>query len=170
MRITCSPTVTRLATLAAYEANMNRRDALLNTGAIAIAASLSAIACGARNAGAQAALAPPAPGGDGLFDAAFECQKKGELCEQHCVLLLSTGDTSMTECLMAVREMLPAASTLARLSSMGSKHVGTAARLALEVCEACETACRKHAQVHAVCSDCADSCARTIAACRKAIS
>jgi Cys-rich four helix bundle protein (predicted Tat secretion target) len=134
---------------------------------MAIAASLSAIACGARNAGAQAAIAPAAPGGDGVLDAAFDCQKKGEICEQHCVRMLSTGDTSMAECLMAVREMLPATAALARLASMGSKHVPAAARLALEVCESCEAACRKHAQVHAVCSDCADSCARTIAACRK---
>jgi Cys-rich four helix bundle protein (predicted Tat secretion target) len=146
---------------------MDRREALLNTTAIAIAASLSAIASGAKNAGAQAAIAPTASGGAGLVDAAFDCQKKGELCEQHCVHLLSTGDTSMAECLMAVREMLPATAALAHLSSMGSKHVPAAARLALEVCEACEAACRTHAQVHAVCSDCADSCARTIAACRK---
>jgi Cys-rich four helix bundle protein (predicted Tat secretion target) len=146
---------------------MNRREALLNTSAMAIAASLGAIACAAQNAAAQAAAAPG--GGSGLVDAAFDCQKKGEACADHCARMLATGDTSMAECMLSVREMLPASEALGRLATMGSKRVPSAARLALEACEACETACRKHALVHAVCRDCADACARTVAACRGAI-
>jgi Cys-rich four helix bundle protein (predicted Tat secretion target) len=147
---------------------MNRREALMSSGAMAISASLGAIACGAQNAVAQSAVAPAVAAGDGsLLDAAFECQKKGEACAEHCVRMLVTGDTSMAECIVAVRDMLPATDALARLASTSSKHVAAAARLAIEACEACEAACRKHAQIHAVCRDCADSCARTIAACRK---
>jgi Cys-rich four helix bundle protein (predicted Tat secretion target) len=81
--------------------------------------------------------------------------------------MLSTGDTSMAECLLTAREMLPATGALAQLAVASSKLVPLAARLALEACESCEAACRKHAQTHAVCRDCADACARTIAACRK---
>lgn len=147
---------------------MNRREALLNTGAMAVAASLGAIACAAQSATAQAAVAPAA-GGAALVDAAFDCRKKGEACANHCVRMLATGDTSMAECMLSVREMLPATEALGRLATMGSKRVPSAARLALEACEVCEAACRKHAQVHPVCRDCADACARTMAACRSAI-
>jgi Cys-rich four helix bundle protein (predicted Tat secretion target) len=148
--------------------NMNRREALLTTGAMTMAASLGAIACAAENAVAQGTSAPAVAGVEGLADAAFDCQKKGQACADHCVRMLSTGDPSMGECLMAVREMLPVTATLGELASMSSKHLPAAARLALEVCESCEAACRKHAQAHAVCRDCADTCARTVVACRKA--
>jgi Cys-rich four helix bundle protein (predicted Tat secretion target) len=104
-----------------------------------------------------------------VLDAAFECQKRGEACADHCVRMLTSGDTSMAECIVAVRDMLPATEALARLASTNSKHLPAAARLAMETCEACEAACRKHVQIHAVCRDCADSCARTIAACRKVV-
>ena len=147
---------------------MNRREALLNTGALAVSASLGAIACGAHNAVAQATAAP-STASPGLADAAFECQKRGEACADHCVRMLVTGDTSMAECIVAVRDMLPASEALARLASAGSKHVRAAAKLALDACEACQAACAKHAQIHAPCNECAESCARTIAECRKVL-
>jgi Cys-rich four helix bundle protein (predicted Tat secretion target) len=149
---------------------MNRREALLNSGAMAVAASLGAVACAAQNAVAQVGAAtPPAPGDGSLTDAAFDCQRKGAACADHCVRMLVGGDTSMAECMLAVRDMLPSALALGALAANGSKHVQAAARLALEACQACEAACRKHAAVHAVCRDCADSCARTIAACQKVV-
>ncbi|MGO8999220.1 MAG: four-helix bundle copper-binding protein [Polyangiaceae bacterium] len=150
---------------------MNRREALLNGSAMVVSASLGAIACGAPSAVAQsAASAAAGSAGDGsVIDVAFDCQKKGEACVDHCVRMLVTGDTSMADCIVAVREMLPGTEALARLAATGSKHLPAAARLAIEVCEACEAACRKHAQVHAVCRECADSCARTIAACHKLV-
>ena len=148
---------------------MNRREALLNSSAMVISASLGAIACGAQNAVAQAVTAPAAGGDGAVAEAAFDCLRKGEACADHCVRMLTTGDTSMAECIVAVRDMLPATDALSRLASSNSKHLPAAARFALEVCEACEAACRKHAQVHAVCRECADSCTRTIAACRKLV-
>ena len=148
---------------------MNRREALLSSGAMAVSASLGAIACGAQNAVAQgaAAPAPSAPQGGGAADAAFDCQKKGEACANHCTRMLVSGDTSMAECFLAVRDMLPATLALGQLASNGSKHLRAAAQLALEACEACQAACAKHAQMSPVCRDCADSCARTIAECKK---
>jgi len=146
---------------------MNRRDAILNGGAMALSASLGAIACGSRAAVAQAVAAPPVPASGSVLDAAFDCQRKGAACEDHCVRMLATGDTQMAECLLTVRDMLPATFALGRLAGSGSKHVPAAARLALEACESCEAACRKHPAMHAVCRDCADACTLTIAACRK---
>jgi Cys-rich four helix bundle protein (predicted Tat secretion target) len=149
---------------------MNRRDAILNSAAMALSASLGGLACGARTAVAAGVAAPALPPGDGsVLDSAFDCQRKGAACEEHCVRMLATGDTSMAECFLTVRDMLPATLALARLAGNGSKHVPAAARLVVEVCEPCEAACRKHAATHAVCRDCADACAVTIAACRKLI-
>ena len=149
---------------------MNRREALLSSGAMVVSASLGAIACGAQNAVAQgAAAAPSGAQGAGVADAAFDCQRKGEACADHCTQMLVSGDTSMAECFLAVRDMLPATQALGQLASNGSKHLRAAAQLALEVCEACQAACAKHAQMSPVCRDCADSCARTIAECKKVL-
>ena len=125
----------------------------------------------ARNPVAQLAASPAAVAGGeaSVVDLALDCQKKGEACADHCVRMLVTGNTTMAECIVAVRDMLPVTDTLARLASTSSKHLPAAARLAIEVCEACEAACRKHAQVHVICRDCADSCARTIAAARRLV-
>jgi Cys-rich four helix bundle protein (predicted Tat secretion target) len=138
---------------------------------LVVAASLGAIACGAEKAVAQLAASPGAASGSDvpLIDLALDCQKKGEACADHCVRMLATGNTTMAECIVAVRDMLPVTDALARLASASSKHLVSAARLAIEVCETCEAACRKQAQVHAVCRDCAESCARTIAASRKLV-
>jgi len=150
---------------------MNRREALLNGGAMAVSASLGAIACAAQNAVAQATVAPAAQGAanGSAAAAAFECLKTGEACADHCVRMLVTADTSMAECIVAVRDMLPAAEALGRLASSGSKHLGAAAKLALDACDACQQSCAKHAQVHAACRECADACARTVAECRKIV-
>jgi Cys-rich four helix bundle protein (predicted Tat secretion target) len=148
---------------------MNRREALLNSSAMVVAASLGAVACAAQNAVAQVGSSPPAPADASLTDAAFDCHRKGAACADHCVRMLTSGDTSMAECMLAVRDMIPSVEALGALAANGSKHLQAAARLALAACQACEAACRKHAAVHAVCRDCADSCARTIAACQKAV-
>ena len=99
-------------------------------------------------------------------EAAFDCVKKGEACIAHCLALLSTGDTTMAECAAAAHDMVAAAQALAVIGSSGSKHIAAAARLALEACTDCEAACRQHADKHVICRECADSCARTVAACR----
>ena len=41
-----------------------------------------------------------------LIEAASLCVKTGEICRQHCVDLLSSGDKSLSECLKSVNEML----------------------------------------------------------------
>jgi len=152
---------------------MNRRDAIKSTGGMVVAASLSALACAAQQAiAAGPAPAPPAPPGQppfspsGVREAAFHCLDKGEACIAHCLSMLSSGDTSMAECAAASHDMVAAVQALAVLASTSSKHTAAAARLALEACTDCETACRKHADKHVVCRECADSCANTIAACR----
>ena len=155
---------------------MNRRDAIKSTGGMVVAASLTALACAAQQAVAAAPATPAAPpptptptpasAQGAATEAAFDCVKKGEACIAHCLALLSTGDTTMAECAAAAHDMVAAAQALAVIGSSGSKHIAAAARLALEACTDCEAACRKHADKHVICRECADSCARTVAACR----
>jgi Cys-rich four helix bundle protein (predicted Tat secretion target) len=145
---------------------MNRREALLSTGSMVVSASLGAIACGTRNAVAQAPHVHPETDA-ALIDAAFDCSKKGNACIFHCLHLLSSGDASMAGCASAVNDMVAVTDALAKVASHGGKHVAAVARLAIDVCKDCEAECRKHAEHHAVCKDCADSCQRTIAACQK---
>ncbi|MBX3185375.1 MAG: Csp1 family four helix bundle copper storage protein [Labilithrix sp.] len=158
---------------------MNRRDALFTTGSMVLSASLGALACGGGTAVAQnAPKAPPSPpaggghahhGGDAsLADAAHACMAKGEACISHCIGMLVSGDTSMAGCMKAVHDMQAVMEGLAAAASSGSKHLPALAKVAAEFCKDCEAECRKHADKHAVCKECAEACARTVAACAKA--
>ncbi len=147
---------------------MNRRDALLTSGAMVVSASLGAIACGTRNAIAQAPHGH-APGDPGLIDASFDCLKTGEACFDLVIATLSSGDTTMAGCMTTVRDMLAVVGALSKLAIASSKSLPSAAKLAIEACGACEAECRKHAGMHAVCRTCADACARTVAAAKRVV-
>ncbi|MBL8611500.1 MAG: four-helix bundle copper-binding protein [Myxococcales bacterium] len=158
---------------------MNRRDALMSTGAMFVSASLGALACGTKNAVSAPLAAPsagtqPPPGhhhhgGDpALVDAAADCIKRGEACLAHCIALLSAGDKEMADCARTVNDMRSVMHSLHTLAHTGSKHLPEFAKVAMKFCQDCEAACRKHAAMHAVCKDCADACAKTVAACQKA--
>ena len=79
---------------------MNRREALLAAGVGAAAVALKARAAGET----PAAGGPPSP----LIAAAFACIQVGQACQQHCLLMLSKGDTSLAECATTIAAMLPA--------------------------------------------------------------
>ncbi|HVH47664.1 MAG TPA: Csp1 family four helix bundle copper storage protein [Labilithrix sp.] len=158
---------------------MNRRNALITTGSMVVSASLGALACGGNKAVAQnTPKAPPAPpagghahhhGGDpALLEAAQGCLAKGEACLAHCLAMFAAGDTSMGSCGRTVYEMRAVMEGLAAAAASGSKHLPALAKVAAEFCKDCEAECRKHADKHAVCKDCADACTKTIAACQKA--
>jgi Cys-rich four helix bundle protein (predicted Tat secretion target) len=156
---------------------MNRRDAMITTGSMFVAASLGALACGGNNAVAQNTPKTPAQptGGGGhhhggdpvVLDAAQGCLAKGEACIAHCLAMFAMGDTSMGGCGKTVHEMHAVMQGLAAAAAAGSKHLPALAKVAMEFCKDCEVECRKHADKHAVCKDCADACTKTIAACQK---
>ncbi|MBS2012825.1 MAG: four-helix bundle copper-binding protein [Deltaproteobacteria bacterium] len=150
---------------------MNRRDMLFTTGSMIASATLGSIACGANPAVAQSNPNAPAHhhGGDGaLSDAAHACMTKGEACIAHCIAMLTSGDTSMAGCMKTVHDMQAVMEGLAAAAASGSRHLPALAKVAMEFCKDCEAECRKHADKHVVCKECADACARTIAACQKA--
>ena len=98
---------------------MDRRDMILSTAAMAVSASLGAIACGAANATAQGVATIPRDAAAALTDLALDCQKKGAACLEHCDRLIAAGDTSMVECEANVRDMLAVTEMLAKLAKPG---------------------------------------------------
>jgi Cys-rich four helix bundle protein (predicted Tat secretion target) len=149
---------------------MNRRELLIGSGALAMAAAVG-------RAEAQKKPAPDAKGDAtkgaamphhhdnpyaALVDAASDCLKRADLCLQHCLTLLGAGDATMAGCAMAVRDTLASSRALQTLAAAGSKHVKSFAKAATEVARDCEAECRKHADKHQTCKDCAEACARLI--------
>jgi len=135
---------------------MDRRELLVGAGALALAS----IARGAPPA--KAAAAPS------LADAASECERKAEACLTHCLMMFGSGDTSMAACAAAVRETLATSHALATLAAANSKHAKELAQVCKAVCKDCEAECRKHEAKMPVCKECADACAKMIAAIDKA--
>src|SRR4051794_12244899 len=71
-------------------------------------------------------------GNAALAAAASNCVLKGEACLQHCMEMLTTGDTSMVDCSKAVREMLLYCQALSKAASQNSKHIKQLAKIAAE--------------------------------------
>lgn len=141
---------------------MDRREMLGSMGALAMAAVAAQASAadhdhhhhhGAKN--------------QALVDSASDCVKTGEACINHCLDLLAQGDKEMATCAKSVNEMLAVCAALQRLATTDSKFLPKYAKLAGEVCDACEKECRKHEKKHAECKACADSCAVCLKECKK---
>jgi Cys-rich four helix bundle protein (predicted Tat secretion target) len=114
---------------------------------------------------ADAAPAQAAPAG--LAAAAANCVRIGEECLQHCLVLLAQGDTSLGDCAKSVQQMLAVCRAAGPLVYADSKRLGAFAKLCADVCGDCEIACRKHEGYHAICKQCAEACAKTVAEAKK---
>ena len=83
---------------------------------------------------------------------------------QHCLDALAKGDKSLGECAQMVNQMLAVCRAVGPIVDANGRFVRPMAQLCAEVCADCEQACRKHAQHHAICAQCADACAATVKA------
>ncbi|GAB3765753.1 four-helix bundle copper-binding protein [Ramlibacter monticola] len=141
---------------------MDRREAL--QGVVA----LTAVAAAA-NASAQQEQHHHHHGGGkyaALMETAGDCVKTGETCLTHCHDSLATGDKSLGQCAKRVSELMAACSALRSLAAQNSRFVPQYARLTMQVCDACEKECRKHASKHESCNACAESCAACSKECK----
>ena len=102
-----------------------------------------------------------------LFDAASTCVKAGLVCTDHCLASFAAGDTSLAACAREVDQMLSTCGALAKLASLKSSHLPAMAKVALALCQDCETECRKHADKHEACKACAEACAACATECKK---
>ena len=104
-----------------------------------------------------------------IIDAALTCVNRGNVCLNHCITLLSSGDTSMKDCIRTVSAMLPMCATLASYAGLEASRLKDLAKLCIDVCSDCEAECKKHADHHAPCRACAESCATCIKECKALI-
>lgn len=101
-----------------------------------------------------------------LLDTTGTCIQRGEVCVNHCLMLLADGEKEMAACARSVHEMLAICTALQKLASYESKQLSAMAKLAMNTCQACEDECRKHEKKHAACHDCAEACAACYKECK----
>lgn len=140
---------------------MDRREAL-TLGSLAFAAGAISTACGSPVARAAGPEEHAHHGAEPLTGHAAECLRAGELCLQHCIALLATGDTSMAGCAKAVHDMLAASEALLKLASSELKPLAVA--LAKAASERCAKECEAHAAKHDACKACGHCCKQLLAA------
>jgi len=93
-----------------------------------------------------------------LVDLALVCVGSGEICAKHCIDVMATGDTSLTDCLISVNEMLPMCNALARFAALDAKRLTQLGKVCIDVCKDCADECDKHADKHAECKACGEAC------------
>lgn len=98
-----------------------------------------------------------------------DCTEKGQVCLQHCIALLSKGDTSMAECAAAVNDMMAICQGMGTLALSKSKHLQAAAKVCHDLCSDCAAACKPHMAHHASCKACAEACEATMAEASKLV-
>jgi Cys-rich four helix bundle protein (predicted Tat secretion target) len=103
---------------------------------------------------------------DSLLAAAADCVLKANVCQQHCLVLLGQGDTSMAACAKSSSQVSAVCAALQQLAAAESKHLPQLARVAMDICKECEEECKKTEQ-HAECKACKEACAACYAECRK---
>jgi Cys-rich four helix bundle protein (predicted Tat secretion target) len=135
---------------------MDRRDVL---GLAAAAASLAALASARADAPAEHHHHEAAAGTQALFQSANTCVSTAQLCQAHCQVLFASGDRSLADCSRSVDALVPVCQALAALAAQESPFLPHYAKIAAEICRACEQQCRKHEKEHAQCRDCAEACA-----------
>ena len=154
---------------------MQRRNALTGAlGLIAAAAAATALAQEHDHSKMHAAAGGGSGSGSGAYaklaGATADCVAKGQECLAHCLVLLGDGDKSMAECAQNVNQMLALCAALQSLANQQSNLTRALARVALDACQSCEKACRKHENHHATCKACAESCERCAKECKALLS
>ena len=104
-----------------------------------------------------------------LIDAALLCVNRGEVCIDHCVKQMGTGDTSLKDCMASVVTMGPMCTAVGRFAAVDAPRLKEVTKLCVDVCVDCEKECRKHEEHHVQCKNCAESCAAFIREGRKVL-
>lgn len=153
--------------------NLSRRAALgavLTSGAAVLGAGVAIAASEGSHegsfSGAGDAIMHGGAKHQALIDKALVCVNKGEVCLNHCITSLSTGDTMMKECAKLVAVILPMCAGLAKLAALEAPRLKEYAKVCMDACADCEKECRKHEKMHEICKACAEACADCIKECK----
>lgn len=138
--------------------SLTRRQWLVGSSALfAAAATGTAAAAAGHDHNAQHVHGAPKKY-QALNATALDCVKTGQECLDHCYRTFRAGDTSLALCASRVQETLATCTMLSQLSAFESMHLKTFLAGCIDVCNACETECRKHEKKHPECKACGDSC------------
>ena len=114
---------------------MNRRQFISSTAAAATltVAAATARAHGNHDHAAHGSHAMPAATASKAYEAvraaAGHCVAAGQVCLNHCITLLSTGDTSMKDCAVAVNQMLALCGAIQNLAAQNSRLTPSLAKV-----------------------------------------
>ena len=140
---------------------MSRRAILVGAGALGAAlatgASLAGDAPGHRHE-------DHAPRNPSALDAVNDCVVKAQQCVAHCLVAFQEGDTTLADCARKVNEMLPICKAFSYQLASNSPYVKALSPICRQACKDCEAECRKHEDKHVECRECAEACARVVAA------
>ncbi len=145
---------------------MNRRELLLGGMALA-GAAIVGNAQAAEHDMSMHDHHHASPANTALAASASDCVQKGEVCLSHCLVLLGQGDKDMAACAQSVNQMLALCGALQQLANQNSKLLPKLAAIAMDACNQCEQACKKHADKHQECKACGESCAACAKECKK---
>jgi Cys-rich four helix bundle protein (predicted Tat secretion target) len=154
---------------------MNRRELLSGMG-VAGAAAIAARAAAAQDKKPAKQPAAAATGHEhhhmgaskyqALIDATHACMATGDVCINHCLQSLGTGDKTLADCAKSVEAMLPLVTATGKLAAQDSKRLKELAAVCGKACKDCEAECKKHEQ-HPECKACGEACAKCAAECDK---
>jgi len=137
---------------------VNRRELLLGATALAAAATAGRVfAAEHDHNNMKPTHAHSNTLNNNLITAAADCVLKANICLQHCIVLLGEGDKSMAACAKSSSEAIAICTALQQLASANSKQLPQLAKVAMEICKACEEECKK-TEKHPECKACKEAC------------
>ncbi len=136
---------------------MNRRELLLGATAFAAAATAGRVFAAEHNHMNMEHTPSHPKLNSNLIAAAADCVLKANICLQHCITLLGEGDKTMAACAKSSSEAIAICTALQQLASADSKQLPKLAKVAMEICKACEEECKK-TERHPECKACKDAC------------
>lgn len=140
---------------------MNRRALLVGAGAMGVALASGVVRAGDMPGHRHEDHAPKSPD---VLRAVNECVVAAQQCSAHCLVAFQEGDTTLADCAKKVNEMLPICKAFSYQLAANSPYVKALSAICMQACEDCEKECRVHEDKHLECKDCAEACARVVAA------
>lgn len=137
---------------------MNRRELLLGAAAMAAAATAGkAFAAEHDHDHMNMTHDHHATRNDKLIAAAADCALKANICVQHCIVAMGKGEKDLAACAQSSSQVAALCAALQQLASAESKQLPQLAKVAMDVCKACEEECKK-TERHPECKACKEAC------------
>lgn len=146
---------------------MNRRELLIGAAAMA-ATAVSSKAFAAEHQHDHASMAhehTASTRNEKLIATAADCVLKANICVQHCIVAMGQGEQDLAACAQSSSQVAALCTALQQLASAESKQLPQLAKVAMDVCKACEEECKK-TERHPECKACKEACVACYKECK----